>query len=258
MTQPYQGIPNQFRRDLLDKKRLIGCWCMMASPISAEVMGKAGYDWILLDGEHAPNELSDFVAQLMALKDSPTAPLVRPQWADPILVKRLMDIGFFNFLFPMIGSAEEAKAAVAATRYPPEGIRGVALMHRGNQYGYVSDYHDKVNENVAVIAQIESLDGLNNVEEIAKVDGIDGIFIGPSDLSTVLGHFNDPMHLEVQDAVKRIFEAGRAADTAVGILAHVEDHARRYLDMGLNFVSIGADLALLKGGSLALRERFRD
>ena len=229
----------------------------MTSPIGTEILGHAGFDWILVDGEHAPNDFQSFVAQLMALKDSSSAPVVRPQWAEPVILKRLLDIGFFNFLMPFIGSEEEAVAAVAATRYPPEGMRGVSLMHRGNKFGYLPDYHTKVNENITVMVQIESRDGLKNVEAIARVDGVDGLFIGPSDLSVALGHFNDPMHPEVQDAMQRIVAAGKAAGTAVGILAPVEEHARRYLDMGMTFVAVGADLGLLKNATLDLRKKFK-
>ena len=257
MTTPYNPLPNQFRKDLIAKKPLIGCWSITTSHIGAEILGQAGFDWILIDGEHSANDLQTFVTQLMALKDSPSAPIVRPQWAEPVIIKRLLDNGFFNFLFPFIGNAEEARAAVAATRYPPEGIRGVSMMHRGNKYGYISDYHATVNDNLTVIAQIESVEGLNNAEEIANVDGIDCLFIGPSDLSVALGHFNNPRHPEVQEAIQKILKAGQAAGTAVGILAHVEEDAHRYLEMGLNFVSVGSDGALLKTGSLELRKRFK-
>jgi 2-dehydro-3-deoxyglucarate aldolase len=194
---------------------------------------------------------------LMALKDSSSAPIVRPQWSEPVIVKRLLDIGFFNFLFPFINSAEEARAAVAATRYPPEGIRGVSISHRGNKYGYVPDYHATVNDNITVLVQIESQQGLDNVEAIAKVDGVDGLFIGPSDLSVALGHFNEPMHPEVQEAMQRILEVGKATGTAVGILAPVEAHARHYLEMGMTFVSVGADQGLFKNATLELRKKFK-
>jgi 2-dehydro-3-deoxyglucarate aldolase len=257
MTTPYNPLPNQFRKDLIDKKPLIGCWSTMTSHISAEILGQAGFDWLLIDGEHSANDLQTFVTQLMALKDSPSAPIVRPQWAEPVIIKRLLDIGFFNFLFPFIGTAEEARQVVAATRYPPEGIRGVSMMHRGNRYGYETDYHATVNDNLAVIVQIESVEGLNNAEAIGRVEGVDCLFIGPSDLSVALGHFNNPLHPEVQEAIQKILKAGQATGTAVGILAHVEEHAHRYLEMGLNFVSVGADAAIMKTGSLELRKRFK-
>ena len=257
MTQPYSGIPNQFRQDLIAQKPLIGCWCAMSSPVSAEILGQAGFDWLLIDGEHSANDFKDFMLQLMALKDSASAPVVRPQWSEPVIVKRLMDLGFFNFLFPFIETEEEAKAIVAATRYPPEGTRGVALMQRGNKFGYIPDYPEKVNENVAVLVQIESLKGLDNVEAIAKVDGVDGLFIGPSDLSVALGHFCQPMHPEVQEAMQRIIAAGKAAGKSIGIIAPVEEQARMYLEMGVNLVAVGADLAVFKNATLELRQKFK-
>ncbi|MEZ7848111.1 MAG: aldolase/citrate lyase family protein, partial [Polaromonas sp.] len=142
MTQavPYQSFPNSFKRDLLAGKKLIGCWSSLASPITAEVLGLAGFDWILLDGEHSPNDVNTFIPQLMALKDSPTAPIVRPSCNSAVEIKRLLDAGFYNFLVPFVESAEEARRAVSATRYPPQGIRGVAVSQRSNRYGSVPDY----------------------------------------------------------------------------------------------------------------------
>ncbi|MDA0348831.1 MAG: aldolase/citrate lyase family protein [Verrucomicrobia bacterium] len=257
MTTPYSGIPNQLRQDLLARKPLIGCWCAMSSPIGAEILGQAGFDWLLIDGEHSANDFKDFMLQLMALKDSASAPVVRPQWSEPVIVKRLMDLGFYNFLFPFIETEEQAKAIVAATRYPPDGIRGVALLQRGNKYGYIADYPEKINENVSVLVQIESLQGLENVEAIAKVEGVDGLFIGPSDLSVAMGHFCQPMHPEVQEAMQRIIAAGKAAGKSVGIIAAVEEQARMYLEMGVNFVAVGADLGILKNATLELRKKFK-
>ena len=258
MSEPYNPLPNSFRKDLIAGKQLIGCWAGLSSHISTEILGQAGFDWLLIDGEHAPNELDTFVTQLMALKDSPSAPIVRPQWSEPIIIKRLMDIGFFNFLFPFIESEEQAAEIVAATRYPPEGTRGVSITHRGNKYGYVPDYHATVNDNVTALMQIESQKGLDNVEAIARVEGVDGLFIGPSDLSVALGHFGNPMHEEVQAAMKHILDVGKATGTAVGILAPVEEHARHYLDMGMSFVAVGADLGILKNATLKLRKKFKD
>jgi 2-dehydro-3-deoxyglucarate aldolase len=136
-TAPYKSFPNSFTRDLLAGKKLIGCWSSLASPITAEVLGLAGFDWILLDGEHSPNDVNTFIPQLMALKDSPTAPIVRPSCNSAFDIKRLLDAGFYNFLVPFVESAEEARNAVSATRYPPQGIRGVAVSQRSNRYGSI-------------------------------------------------------------------------------------------------------------------------
>src|ERR1700712_4200230 len=204
-TTPYTGFPNRFRQGLIARETLIGCWCSLASPITTEVLGVAGFDWLLLDGEHAPNDVTTFIPQLMALKDSPSAPVVRPSWNNPVELKRLLDGGFYNFLIPFIESAEEAARAVAATRYPPQGFRGVSVSQRGNRYGTVPGYFEGVNEQICVMLQIESRKGVAAAAEIAAVSGVDVLFIGPSDLAAGWGHFGNPAHPEVQDAMAQVF-----------------------------------------------------
>ncbi len=257
MSTPYVAMPNAFRRDLRANKPLIGCWCSLASNITTEILGYAGFDWLLIDGEHAPNDLSSFITQLQALKDSPSAPVVRPPWAEPVIIKRLLDIGFYNFLMPWIENAEQARAAVAATRYPPEGMRGMGTGHRSNRYGYVADYFTTINDNISVMVQIESADGVKNAAEIAAVEGIDGLFIGPSDLSAALGYLGQPNHPEVQGAMSRVLAAARTHGKPVGILAPVEADARRYLEQGMTFVAVGGDVGLLRASSKALCDKFK-
>jgi 2-dehydro-3-deoxyglucarate aldolase len=253
---PYTGIPNRFREDLIARKRLIGCWCSLANPITTEVLGLAGFDWLLLDAEHAPNDVSTLIPQLMALKDSPSAPVVRPPWNDAVMIKRLLDAGFHNFLIPFVESAEEARRAVAATRYPPAGIRGVSVSQRQNRYGTLPDYLAKVNDNVAVMVQIESRPGVAAVDAIAAVDGIDGVFVGPSDLAAALGHLGNAAHPEVQQAIRHLFDRTKAQRKASGILAPVEADARRYLEWGADFVAVGSDLGLFRAATQALRDKF--
>jgi len=256
MTTPYVSMPNGFRKALLEGKPLIGCWCSLASNISAEILGYAGFDWLLVDGEHAPNDISSFVAQLQALKDSSSTPMVRPPTTEPVIIKRLLDIGFYNFLMPWIESGEQAKAVVAATRYPPQGIRGMGTGHRSNRYGYVNDYFTTVNDNITVMVQIESARGVAEVADIAAVDGIDGLFIGPSDLSAALGYLGQPNHPEVQAAIEKVLNAARAHQKPVGILAPIEDDARRYLKMGMTFVAVGGDVGLFRAATKNLADRF--
>jgi 2-dehydro-3-deoxyglucarate aldolase len=258
MPTPYSAFPNRFRQDLIAGKRLIGCWASLGSPITTEVLGIAGFDWILLDSEHAPNDVLTLVPQLMALKDSVSAPVVRPASNDVVLIKRLLDAGFHNFLIPYVETVEEARRAVTATRYPPAGIRGVSVSHRSNRYGSVPDYFKIVNDQIAVMVQIESRAGVDAVHEIASVDGIDGLFIGPGDLAAAYGQLGNPSHPQVQDAMSRVYEAGKAAGKPVGTLAPVEADARRYMDRGASFVAVGSDLGLLRMGSQALRDKFRD
>ena len=255
--RPYTAFPNSFREALKKRERLIGVWCSLGNPISTEVLGLAGFDWILLDGEHAPNDVLSLIPQLMALKDSPSAPVVRPAWNDTVLIKRLLDAGFHNFLIPFVQSAEEAKAAVAATRYPPEGVRGVSVAQRSNKYGTVPDYFRTVNANISVVVQIENGAGVDAAAEIAAVDGVDGLFVGPSDLAAAMGHLGNPSHPEVQAAMAKVFEAAEKAGKASGILAPVEADARRYMDQGVGMVAVGSDLGAFRAATLALRDKYR-
>ena len=256
MSTPYAAFPNRFKQDLVASRRLIGCWCSLGSPITTEVLGLAGFDWILLDGEHSPNDVLTFIPQLMALKDSPSAPVVRPAWNDPVEIKRLLDAGFYNFLVPMIESADAARAAVAATRYPPEGIRGVSVSQRGNRYGTIKDYLQRANEQVCVLVQVETRKGLERAGEIAAVDGVDGVFVGPSDLAAGLGHIGQPGHPDVQQAIAQICATVKARHKPLGTLAPVEADARRYLEMGFSFVAVGSDLGVFRGATQALRAKF--
>lgn len=258
IPDPYTGIPNRLRADLLAGKRLIGLWSSLAHPITTEVAGLAGFDWMLLDGEHAPNDIATFIPQLMALKDSPSAPVVRPSWNDTVEIKRLLDAGFYNFIIPMVETAEAARTAVAATRYPPEGNRGVSVSQRSNRYATVPDYFTLANRNMCVIVQIESHAGVAAAGEIAAVDGVDCVFVGPSDLAANFGHLGNANHPEVQDAIGRVFAAAKAAGKPAGILAPVEADARRYLAMGASFVGVGSDLGVFRAATQALRDKFRE
>ncbi len=256
-STPYTAFPNRFRQDLIAGKRLIGCWASLGSPITTEVLGVAGFDWILLDAEHAPNDVLSLVPQLMALKDSVSAPVVRPPSNDVVVIKRLLDAGFHNFLVPFVESTDEARRAVAATRYPPAGVRGVSVSQRSNRYGSVPDYFKVVNDNIAVTVQIESRAGVTAAPDIAAVDGVDGLFVGPSDLAAGFGHLNNAAHPEVQEAMVRVFAAAKAAGKPVGILAPAEADARRYMAMGATFVAVGSDLGVYRSGTQALIDKFR-
>ena len=253
---PYQPFPNTFKQDLHSGKRLIGCWCSLASPIVTEVLGVAGFDWILLDGEHSPNDVITFVPQLMALKDSRSAPVVRPTSNNEVEIKRLLDAGFYNFLIPMVQSAADAARAVAATRYPPEGVRGVSVSQRSNHYGTVPNYFQEINRHIMVAVQIESPQGVVVASDIAATDGVDSVFVGPSDLAATYGHLGNAAHPEVQAAIAHIFAATRNAGKACGILAPVEADARRYMEMGATFVAVGSDLGAFRQATQALRDRY--
>ncbi len=252
-----QSYPNRFRQDLIQGKTLIGCWSALANPISTEVLGLAGFDWLVLDGEHAPNDITTFIPQLMALKGSVSAPVVRPPSNEPVIIKRLLDIGFYNFLIPFVESEEEAVRAVASTRYPPAGIRGVSVGHRSNHYGSLPDYFATINDNITVMVQIESQEGVDNLDAIAAVDGVDGIFVGPGDLSAALGYLGEPNHPEVQKVIQHIFARAKAHGKPCGILAPAEADARRYLEWGAQFVAVGSDLGVFRSATKALCDKFK-
>lgn len=248
---------NPFKERLRNEERQIGLWCSFASNIVAEVLNPIGYDWILFDAEHAPNDVTALLGQLQAMRGSPSEPVVRPPWNDAVVIKRLLDIGFRSFLVPMVQNADEAKAAVAATRYPPEGIRGVATINRAASYGADPTYAGSANSGVCVTVQIETGESVDNLEAICAVEGVDGIFVGPSDLAASLGHLGNPSAPAVQEAIKHVATTARKLGKAAGTLAPARDDALRYLDWGYLFVAVGGDIGLLRGGASKLLADFR-
>jgi len=248
---------NPLKRALRDGAQQIGLWNMLSSHLAVEVVAGAGFDFLVLDMEHAPNELPMVHGQLQAMASGSAAPVVRPPWNDPVTFKRLLDLGVQNFVVPVVQDADEARRAVAATRYPPQGIRGVAVATRANRYGRVTDYLQRANEEICVHVQLETGTALANLESIAAVDGVDGLFIGPSDLAADLGHLGDSAHPEVRaaidDAIVRIRKAGKAP----GILAPVEADARHWLALGATFVAVGSDLGVLARQTEVLANKFK-
>ena len=248
---------NAFKHDLAAGKLQIGLWSSLCSNVAAEIISDSGFDWMLLDTEHSPNEIPDLVGQLQAMQGSKTTPIIRPAWNDAVLAKRALDIGAQSLLFPYIQNSEEAKRAVASTRYPPQGIRGVSVAARASRYGRTPGYLGKANDEICVLVQVETGPSLAQIEKIAAVEGVDGVFIGPSDLAASLGHLGNPQHADVQkaiaDAVKRLKAVGKPA----GILTGNEEEARRYIDWGYLFVAVGADVGLLAKNADALCKRFK-
>ena len=248
---------NAFKHDLAAGKLQIGLWSSLCSNIAAEIISDSGFDWILLDTEHSPNEIPDLVGQLQAMQASKTTPIIRPAWNDAVLAKRALDIGAQSLLFPYVQNAEEARRAVASTRYPPQGIRGVSVAARASRYGRTPGYLTKANDEICVLVQVETRSALSEIEAIAAVEGVDGVFIGPSDLAASLGHVGNPQHPDVQaaikDAVTRLKKVGKPA----GMLTGNEEEARRYIDWGYLFVAIGADVGLLAKNADALCKRFK-
>ena len=248
---------NHFKRALKEGRPQIGLWSHLCSPISTEILGQCGFDWIVLDMEHSPNELPHILSQLQALKDSPTMPIVRPPWNDMVTFKRLLDVGAQTLVVPYIQNAEEARNAVAYTRYPPHGVRGYAGAPRASGYGRIKDYAKRCSEEICLLLQIETIEGLKHLEDIANVEGVDGVFIGPGDLSADMGYLGNPKHPEVVAAVDDAFKRIRACGKAPGILIGDESLAQHFIEVGGLFVAVGADQNLLRDSASALAARFK-
>jgi len=248
---------NRLKRALRGNEVQIGLWSCLASPVAAEVVAGSGFDWILLDTEHAPNDVGDIHRQLQAMQGSAVSAVVRPAWNDPVLFKRLLDVGVQSFVVPFVQDPSEARRAVAATRYPPRGIRGVATTTRASRYGRVKDYLSRASDEICVIVQVETRAALGQIDAIAAVDGVDGLFIGPSDLAADLGHLGDNGHPEVRAAIEDAIGRIRAAGKAAGILAPVEADARHWIDVGCRFVGVGNDAAVLARQTEALAAKFK-
>lgn len=248
---------NGFRERLRSGKPQIGLWQALANPYTAEICAGAGYDWLLFDGEHAPNTLQTLVAQLQAVASYPIEPLARIPTGDPAIIKQYLDIGFQTLLVPMVESAEQARMLVAATRFPPRGIRGVAsATSRASGFGADGSFLATAHERICLLVQIESRQGLDALDEIATVDGIDGLFIGPGDLAASLGHLGNPRHREVQAAIGDALARIGRAEKPAGIFALDPDDAKAKIAQGAVFVSIGTDIGLLAGAARSLREQF--
>ena len=249
---------NTFKQGLREGRQLVGLWSSLSSPAATEVLADSGFDWILIDTEHAPNEPPMVADQLRAASLGRAAPVVRPAWNDPVILKRLLDVGVQTLLVPFVQTVEEATRAVAATRYPPRGIRGVASVHRANRYGRVPGYFERADDEMCVLVQLETRASLEALEAIAAVDGVDGVFIGPSDLAASLGHLGNNGHPEVRGAIEQACRRAQAAGTPIGILAPLEDDARAYLDMGFSYVAVGSDVVVLRKGCDALVRMFKE
>ncbi len=248
---------NAFKAGLRARKLQIGLWQSLCSNIAAEICSDSGFDWLLLDTEHSPNEIPDLLSQLQAIEKGTATGIIRPAWNDAVLIKRCLDIGAQTLLIPYVQSVEEAKAAVAATRYPPQGIRGVSVAARASRYGRVPGYLTKANDEICVLVQVETRQSLDAIEAIAKVEGVDGVFIGPSDLAASLGHLGNPQHAEVQAAMKDAVDRLTRIGVPAGILTGNEDEARRYIEWGYLFVAVGSDVGLLAKSADTLARKFK-
>lgn len=248
---------NDFKRGLAEGRLQFGLWSQLANPIATEVIAGAGFDFIVVDAEHSPNDVTTVWPQLQVLDRGPSSAIVRMPWNDMVLAKRYLDIGARTLLVPFVQSAEEAARAVSHMRYPPAGVRGVASMHRGNRFGQVKDYLRTAHEELCLLVQVETGEALERLEEIAAVEGVDGVFIGPADLAASMGHIGNPAHPEVQAAMLAVPGRLGASGKPGGILTPIEADTRRMMEAGYRFIAVGSDLALLANGSAALAATFR-
>lgn len=248
---------NTFKHAIASGRLQLGLWCSLSHHYSTEVVAGAGFDWLLLDTEHSPNDLESLLAQLQAVAPYPTSAVVRVPWNDPVTIKRVLDIGAQTLLVPYVQNAEEARQAVAAARYPTAGVRGVAGTTRATRFGRVRDYARRAHDEICVLVQTETQQAVDAIESIAAVDGVDGVFIGPADLHASLGHVGETAHADVlpviDDAIARIVKTGKAP----GILTSDETLARRYIGLGARFVAVGADVGILARGADRLAAAFK-
>jgi 4-hydroxy-2-oxoheptanedioate aldolase len=250
---------NPFKSALKDKRPQIGLWLALANAYTAEILGNAGYDWLLIDGEHAPNDIPLVMAQLQALKGSSSHPIVRVPIGEAWIIKQVLDIGAQSVLVPMVESGEQAQALVRAMRYPPQGMRGVgAALARASGFNRIPDYLQTANDEVCLLLQIESRAGLAALDDIAMTEGVDGVFIGPADLAADMGFLGKPGAPEVQEAVEAALLRIQSHGKAAGILTADQALARRYLELGATFVAIGNDVGLLANGAGRLLTDFRN
>jgi len=254
MTAP----ANPFKRALAQGQTQIGLWAAFADSYVTELLASTGFDWLLIDGEHAPNDLRSTLAQLQAVAPYPTHPIVRPVRNDSAIIKQLLDIGAQTLLVPMIESAAEARDTVAATRYPPHGIRGVgSALARASRWNGVPGYLQSAADELCVLVQVEATQALAQLDAIAAVEGVDGVFFGPADLSASMGLLGQPGAGAVREVIRKGIRTVRAQGKAAGVLSADPAIAAEYLEAGATFVAVGSDVSLLARGASDLASRFR-
>lgn len=251
---------NRFKQLLAERatRTPLGTWVMSASPLVAEAVGVAGFDWGVLDMEHTPLDLMDLVHMMQAVAGTPMVPLVRVPWNDTVNVKRVLDAGATNLLFPFIQDADEARSAVAATRYPPQGVRGMAGMSRGSRFGTTPDYLRTANDGICVVLQLETPQAIVNLEAIAAVPGVDGLFVGPGDLSGAMGHVGQLTHPEVMAAMADAARRANAIGMPIGSVGGNAETVAAYRAAGYDFVAMASDLGLLMRGLQGALQSMRD
>jgi len=253
-----KATENKFKRALAAGVPQFGLWAALADPYVTELLATAGFDWLLVDNEHAPNDVRSTLAQLQAIASYESQAIVRPVKSETALIKQFLDIGAQTLLLPMIDTEEQAREAVAATRYPPEGVRGVgSALARASRWNKIPAYLTTAADELCILVQAETVRSLSNLEAIASVDGVDGVFFGPSDLSASMGLLGKPGDSKVREAIRDGIDTVRKAGKAAGVLAPDEAFAREYMEAGASFVAVGTDTGLLSSAAAQLAAKYK-
>lgn len=247
---------NEFKRLLIRGQSQIGIWNTIPGPVVVELLASMGFDWVLLDTEHSLTDVPDLMAMLQAVAGYPGSAVVRPAANDPVLIKRVLDLGALTLMLPYVQTADEARAAVSAMRYAPRGIRGVSGMSRASRFGTVQDYVRRAEEELCLIVQVETAEAVGRIAEIAAVDGVDALFIGPADLAASMGHPGNAGHPDVVAMIERAIKAVVATGKAAGILTTDPAFARQCIGWGTTFTAVGIDMSILAAGVKSLRAAF--
>jgi 2-dehydro-3-deoxyglucarate aldolase/4-hydroxy-2-oxoheptanedioate aldolase len=238
---------NHFKRAILSGKTPYGAWLVSGAPSTAEALGNAGFDFLVVDTEHTPIDPPQVADILRTMAGTPASAIVRPAWNDMVLIKRLLDIGAQTLLFPFVQNAEEAKRAVANTRYPPDGVRGVAAVQRASRWGNVTNYTKNAAAELCLIVQIETAAAMEQLPAIAAVPGVDSLFIGPADLAASMGHLGDFNHPDVQAKIKHGVELARKAGKPIGTVGPNPEMVIKYLEYGFTWIAINSDIGMMVG-----------
>ena len=252
---------NTFKKAMQEKRTQYGMWCSLLGPLTTEICAAAGFDWLLLDSEHTPNDLQNVMIQSQIIAGYPGVQAVAriPMghgYVGQALIKQYLDLGVQTLLVPMVETAEQARELVRCMRYPPDGIRGMAAT-RASGWGRMAGYAKEANREVCLLVQVETQEGVRNVDAIAATEGVDGVFIGPSDLSAAFGHVGDPWHPEMMKLHEDLFRRIRQAGKAIGILTLDEALARKHVEMGATFIAVGTDSNLMVKATSGLSAKFK-
>lgn len=248
---------NIFKKKILQFEKQIGIWSCLSSNTVAEILSVVGFDWIVIDMEHSPNDIQEVLTQLQIIQGFSSEPIVRVPWNEPVMVKRVLDMGAQTILFPYVENEYEALAAVQSTRYPPRGVRGVMSAARMNKYGTVVDYYNKADEQICVLVQCETKKAIDNISKVAAVEGIDGIFLGPSDLSASIGKIGKFEDEEVQTLIYKGLESCKKGNKPAGILTAKKNYAKKYVEDGFTYVAINSDTNLIARSAENLLKEFK-